>query len=75
MKLKQFQTFVRERYHLNTRDMTDEFVQSLAQRSSIADSDIRKIALFEKRIAYNDITEDAMVELHRLVSHFYKNCK
>lgn len=75
MKIKQFQTFVRERYHLNTRVMDDEFIQTLAMKSSITDADIRKITLFEKRLVYNDITEDAMIELHRLLSRFYKNCK
>ena len=75
MKVKQFQTFVRERYHLNTRVMDDEFIQTLAMKSNIADSDIRKITLFEKRLAYNDITEDAMIELHRLLANFYKKCK
>ncbi len=75
MKVKQFQTFVRERYHLNTRVMDHAFIQTLAMKSNIIDADIRKITLFEKRLAYNDITEDAMIELHRLLAHFYKNCK
>jgi hypothetical protein len=75
MKVRQFQTFVRERYHLNTRVMDDEFIKTLAMKSNIVDADIRKITLFEKRLAYNDITEDAMIELHRLLSRFYKNCK
>jgi hypothetical protein len=75
MKVKQFQTFVRERYHLNTRVMDDEFIKTLAMKSNILDADIRKITLFEKRLAYNDITEDAMIELHRLLTRFYKNCK
>lgn len=75
MKIKQFQTFVRERYHLNTRVMDDDFIKILAMKSTILDTHIRKITLFEKRLAYNDITEDAMIELHRLLAHFYKNCK
>ncbi len=75
MKVKQFQTFVRERYHLNTRVMDDEFINTLAMKSNIVDADIRKITLFEKRLAYNDITEDAMIELHKLLARFYKNCK
>jgi hypothetical protein len=75
MKVKQFQTFVRERYHLNTRVMDDDFIQTLAMKSNIVDSDIRKITLFEKKLAYNDITEDAMIELHRLLANFYKKCK
>ena len=53
----------------------DDFIKILAMKSTILDTHIRKITLFEKRLAYNDITEDAMIELHRLLAHFYKNCK
>ena len=75
MKIKQFQTFVRERYHLNTRDMTDEFIENVAAKSNVNAADIRKITLFEKRVAYNDITENSMIELHKLLEKFYNNCK
>ena len=75
MKLKQFQTFVRERYKLTSHDMNDEFIATLALKSDVADADIRKIARFEKRIVVGDITEDAMIDLHHLLNRFYKNCK
>ena len=75
MKMKQFQTFVRERYKLLTRTMDDEFVKTLAMKSGISDSDVRGITLFEKRILHNDITEDIMIEFHHQLNNFYKNCK
>jgi hypothetical protein len=75
MKLKQFQTFVHERYHLTARTMDDVFIQTLSMRSGISESDIRHITLFEKRIAYNDITEDVMIEFHNLLNQFYRQCK
>jgi hypothetical protein len=75
MKMKQFQTFVRERYKLLSRTMDDEFVKTLAMKSGISDSDVRAITLFEKRIAHNDITENIMIEFHHLLNRFYKNCK
>ncbi len=75
MKMKQFQTFVRERYKLLSRTMDDEFVKTLAMKSGISDSDVRGITLFEKRIAHNDITEDVMIEFHHQLNRFYKNCK
>ena len=75
MKMKQFQTFVRERYKLMARTMDDEFVKTLAMKSGISDSDVRAITLFEKRIAHNDITEDIMIEFHHSLNRFYKNCK
>ena len=75
MKMKQFQTFVRERYKMLSRTMDDEFVKTLAMKSGISDSDVRGITLFEKRIAHNDITEDVMIEFHHQLNRFYKNCK
>lgn len=75
MKMKQFQTFVRERYKLLSRTMDDEFVKTLAMKSGISDSDVRAITLYEKRIVHNDITEDVMIEFHHLLNRFYKNCK
>jgi hypothetical protein len=75
MKMKQFQTFVRERYKLLSRTMDDEFVKTLAMKSGISDSDVRSITLFEKRIAHNDITENVMIEFHHQLNRFYKNCK
>ncbi|MBL7814954.1 MAG: hypothetical protein JNL70_08090 [Saprospiraceae bacterium] len=75
MKMKQFQTFVRERYKLLSRNMDDEFVKALALKSGISDSDVRAITLYEKRILHNDITEDVMIEFHHLLNRFYKNCK
>ncbi len=75
MKMKQFQTFVRERYKLLSRTMDDEFVKTLSMKSGITDSDVRAITLFEKRIVHNDITEDVMIEFHHLLNRFYKNCK
>ena len=75
MKMKQFQTFVRERYKLLSRTMDDEFVKTLAMKSGISNSDVRTITLFEKRIAYNDITEEVMIQFHHSLNRFYKNCK
>ena len=75
MKMKQFQTFVRERYKFLARTMDDEFVKTLAMKSGISDSDVRAITLYEKRITHNDITEDVMIEFHHLLNRFYKNCK
>lgn len=75
MKLKQFRTFVKERYHLATRELNTEFVQNLAQKADIPSERIERIVAFEQRIKNLDITEQQVITLHELLDHFYKKCK
>ena len=73
--LKQFQTFVRERYHLASREMDETFMNTLAIKSDVPQERIKRIVGFERRIYVNDITEDTMIEFHQLLNNFYKICK
>jgi hypothetical protein len=75
MMLKQFQTFVRERYHLASREMDETFMNTLATKSDVPQERIKRIVGFERRIYVNDITEDTMIEFHQLLNNFYKICK
>jgi hypothetical protein len=75
MMLKQFQTFVRERYHLASREMDETFMNTLSIKSDVPQERIKRIVGFERRIYINDITEDNMVEFHQLLNNFYKICK
>lgn len=75
MMMKQFQTFVREKYHLTTRDMNEEFIDSLALKSDISSERIKKIVNYEFLIERNSITEQSMVEFYHALNHFYKTCK
>jgi hypothetical protein len=75
MMLKQFQTFVRERYHLASREMDEAFMYALAIRSDVPQERIKRIVGFEHRIYINSVTENDMVEFHQLLNNFYKICK
>ena len=75
MMLKQFQTFVRERYQLASREMDKEFTRVLALKSDVPQERIERIVGYERRIYVRDITEDNMVEFHQLLNNFYKICK
>lgn len=75
LKIKQFRTFVKERYHLSAREMNEEFIQTLAQKAAIPSERIQRIVSYEKRIKNLDITESALISLHELLDNFYKKCK
>ncbi len=75
MMLKQFQTFVRERYHLASRDMNEDFIKTLAIKSDVPLEKIRNIVGYELLISRNSLTEDSMIDFHHTLNSFYKNCK
>ena len=75
MMMKQFQTFVREKYHLASREMNEEFINTIALKSDIPFEHIKKIVGYEFLIERNSITEQTMVDFHHLLNYFYKNCK
>jgi hypothetical protein len=75
MMLKQFQTFVRERYHLASREMNEDFIKTLAIKSDISLETIRNIVGYERLIYRNSLTEDSMIDFHQTLNSFYKKCK
>ncbi len=75
MMFKQFQTFIREKYHLTTREMNDEFIKTLAQKSDVPEGRVKQIVDYQYYIERGSITEDSMVTLHSLLHNFYKMCK
>jgi hypothetical protein len=75
MMLKQFQTFVRDRYHLASREMNEDFIQTLAIKSDVPLERIKTIVGYENLIYRNSITEDSMVDFYQTLNVFYKNCK
>jgi hypothetical protein len=75
MMMKQFQTFVRERYGLTSREMNNEFVETLSAKAGIPFEHIKKIVNYEHLIARRSLTDDSMVDFHYLLNIFYKSCK
>jgi hypothetical protein len=75
MMMKQFQTFVREKYHLASREMNEEFIKLLSLKSDVPQERIKRIVDYENLIYRNSVTEDSMVEFYHLLNNFYKICK
>lgn len=75
-KMKLFKGFVRERYHLPTRELDSRFVQMLSDRSEIPAESIDRIIRLHRNISSSGyVSEKILVDFHRLVEGFYKKCK
>ena len=75
-KMKLFLGFVRDRYHLPTRELDSIFSKNLATRSEVPEEAIGKILLLHRNISNsNFVSENVLVDFHRLIEGFYRECK
>jgi len=75
-KMKLFLGFVRERYHLPTKELNPQFAKTLAARSEIPEEVIGKILTLHRNISSSGyVSENVLVDFHRLVEGFYGKCK
>jgi hypothetical protein len=75
MMMKQFQTFVRERYHMAAREMDEDFIKTLAIKSDVPEDRVRTITGYQRLLERNSLTEQSMVEFYHILDNFYKTCK
>jgi hypothetical protein len=75
-KMRLFLAFVRERYHINTKDLDHSFVKSLAAISEVAEERIDQIVLMSNNVSGGSFISDAtLIDFHKKIDYFYKNCK
>jgi hypothetical protein len=75
-KMRLFLIFVRERYHLPTKELNEQFVKGLAIRSNLTEEHINKILNLNRNISNSGfLSEDTLVDFHRLMEKFYRECK
>ena len=75
-QMKLWQSYLRERYLLQTRDMDSAFVEKLAHKSEISKEVINKILLLYRNISSSTfVSENTLIDFHRLLDNFYKNSK
>lgn len=75
-KMRFFQIFIRERYHLPSQEWDDDLMGKLAARSQVEEAHIRRIALMHKNILSSRITtENTLTDFYRLIEGFYKRCR
>ena len=74
--MKLFRAFLRERYFIQSRELDEGFMERLAHKSEISKETIGKIILLYKNIRNSSfVSENTLIDFHRLLDGFYKNCK
>jgi hypothetical protein len=75
-KLKYFYYFIKAKYGFHTQSLSEAQLTRLAEKSKVSLSDLQsvyhEVNIAEKNGVYN---ENRLVDLHRALEKFYKNCK
>ncbi len=75
-QMKLFRAFLWERYLMQSRELDNAFMERLAHRSEIPKETIEKIILLYKNIRNSSfVSENTLIDFHRLLDGVYKNCK
>ncbi|MEY3051823.1 MAG: hypothetical protein RLY31_1608 [Bacteroidota bacterium] len=75
-QMKFFLGFLREKYGLHTGDLDEHFVETLAARSGISASSIRRILTLHRNISDSgSVSTQTLVDFHGLLTHFRENCQ
>ncbi|MCB0522275.1 MAG: hypothetical protein H6577_11220 [Lewinellaceae bacterium] len=75
-KMKLFLGFVRDRYHLPTRELDSHFAVNLAAISEVPLEVLEKILTLHRNIAKSGfVSENTLVDFHQLMERFYRQCK
>ncbi len=75
-KMKLFLGFVREHYHLSTRELNDQFKKQLSLKSEVPMPVIEKIFTIYGNIENSKFaSENTLVAFHREMDKFYLTCK
>ncbi len=75
-KMRLFLIFVREHYHLPTKELNEQFAKGLATRSDVPEEHITKIIRLNQNISNSSfLSETTLVDFHRLLERFYRTCK
>ncbi len=75
-KMRLFLIFVRERYHLPTKELNEQFVKGLAIRSNLPEEHFNKIINLNRNIANSGfLSEATLIDFHQLMERFYRECK
>jgi hypothetical protein len=75
-EMKLFLSFVREKYHLSTKELDEAFVRDLAARSEVAEDLIRDIILLDRNIKSSGFISDAtLIDFHNRLENFRRNCR
>jgi hypothetical protein len=77
LQWKLFLGYVRDRYHMPTRERDDAFIQKLSERSGIGMDALQPIFRLAHNIERSEVflSENTLIDLNQALDHFYRNCK
>jgi len=76
LKEKTFLNFIAERYYITTSQVDMAFIQKVAVKSQIDQEKIKEIFnLFIHLNKVMEVSDDALINLHKKIEYFYKNCR
>ena len=75
-EMKLFLSFVREKYHLSTKELDETFVSTLAARSEVPEDLVRRIVLLNRNIKSSSFVSDAiLIDFHNMLEAFRRDCR
>ena len=75
-KMKLFLGYIRERYHLPTKELNEQFEKQLIARSEVSEEVVHKIFTIHRNMESSRFaSENVLVNLHREMAKFYQTCK
>jgi len=76
LKERTFLNFIAERYYIITNKPDKAFIEKVAVKSQISEEKITEIfKLFRRFSGAVNVTDDQLINLHRKIEYFYKNCR
>lgn len=71
-----FTTFIRTRYHIHLNKDIGEYAQSISVRSGVNKEEVllilKRLEQYQKQ---TNVSDEQLIELHKKIDSFYKNCK
>ena len=68
--------FIKDKYYINSQNIDEEYINSVALKSDISTERIQAIFKeFENAKKSYSYSTDSLIALHKKIEYFYKNCK
>lgn len=75
-KMRLLLSYIRERYHFQLKPEDQAFAPRLATKSEVPEEVIQTILKYHQNIKTSSFTsENTLIEFHKVMEFFYKNCK
>ena len=75
LKKRTFMNFIAERYYIMTKKPDEKYIEKVATKADIDPALINEIfTRFDQLIGLSTVSDDQLIDLHKKIEYFYKNC-